>query len=113
MRKLCHPQPGAVAHVLSGSPKLEISDDKTLVRPLLHPPSSPAHSGVNQAEERAHVLTVAERVMGDANLVYDRALHAALAADSPAEALKPGGKGARLRLQTFLKLPQLRHVDGL
>jgi len=33
MRKLCHPQIAAVAHVLARSPKLEVSPDSTLVRP--------------------------------------------------------------------------------
>ena len=56
MRKLCHPQPGAVAHVLSRSPKLEVSDDKSLVRPLQHPPSSPAHSAINQVRSSDPVM---------------------------------------------------------
>ena len=41
MRKLCHPQVGAVAHVLGGSARLEVSQDKRLVRPSLTPPASP------------------------------------------------------------------------
>ena len=42
MRKLCHPQVGAVAHVLSTSKHLEVSPDMALVRPGTAPPSSPA-----------------------------------------------------------------------
>ena len=44
MRKLCHPQVGAVAHVLSSSPFLEVSPDMSLVRPGRAPPMSPARS---------------------------------------------------------------------
>ena len=45
MRKLCHPQVGAVAHVLSSSPHLEVSTDMSLVRPGKGaPPSSPARA---------------------------------------------------------------------
>ena len=44
MRKLCHPQVGAVAHVLSSSTTLEVSPDKAYVRPGRAPPSSPARA---------------------------------------------------------------------
>ena len=41
MRKLCHPQVGAVAHVLSTSKLLEVSPDKSLVRPSRAPRCRP------------------------------------------------------------------------
>ncbi len=44
MRKLCHPQVGAVSHVLSASKRLEVSADQALVRPSRAVPSSPARS---------------------------------------------------------------------
>ena len=44
MRKLCHPQVGAVAHVLHSSSLLEVSPDMALVRPSRAPPSSPARA---------------------------------------------------------------------
>ena len=44
MRKLCHPQVGAVAHVLSASKLLEVSPDLACVRPSRAPPSSPARA---------------------------------------------------------------------
>ncbi|KAL1495395.1 hypothetical protein AB1Y20_016763 [Prymnesium parvum] len=112
MRKLCHPQLSAVAHVLSSSPKLEVSEDKTLVRPLLRPPSSPAHSSVKDHARGDQILTTAERLMGDAHILFDRALHAALAEHSPADALRPGGTGARILLHALLSHPAMKPLRG-
>ena len=57
MRKLCHPQVGAVAHVLSASPLLEVSSDMSLVRPSRAPPMSPAHAGGRRASGSFKVHT--------------------------------------------------------
>ena len=191
MRKLCHPQLGAVAHVLSKSVMLEVSEDKTLVRPRSKPPSSPgavsreiipgtpsqslglpphpwvlsltalltplptrpdptraparlspplscprpksprttvlrepnqlhgntlpcrpAHATLDLAEERARVLTLAEWLMGDANLAFDRLIQSAFSSHSTAEALRPGGVGARLPLNALLAHPELSKIGG-
>jgi len=37
MRRLCHPQVAAVAHVLAHAPKLEVSEDRSHVRALQQP----------------------------------------------------------------------------
>lgn len=71
-----------------------------------------AHSSKNTPSSRKLVLTMAEKLMSDANLAFDRELHSAIAADSPPEALKPGGVGARIQLQTFLRHPSMRALKG-
>ena len=55
MRKLCHPQALAVAHVLSASAHLEISPDQTYVRPSRTPPASPARASHKLAKAFAPV----------------------------------------------------------
>ncbi|KAJ1617408.1 hypothetical protein T492DRAFT_850107 [Pavlovales sp. CCMP2436] len=55
LRKLVSPQIAAVAHVLSKSPKLEVSPNSALVRPRSKPPESPARA-VLPANARAQVI---------------------------------------------------------
>ena len=88
VRKLCHPQIAAVAHVLGSSDKVDVSDDQTLVRPRSAPHSSPAGSAAallgggmgggarGGAGGRAAALLLAalERLLSDASLCFDAAL---------------------------------------
>jgi len=68
-------QVGAVAHVLSQSPALEVSPDRVCVRPHASVPSSPARER-SYSSNRSAALAALERVLGDANLVFDRQLQA-------------------------------------
>ena len=95
MRKLCHPQVGAVAHVLSGSARLEVSQDKLLVRPSLTPPASPARASAPSGL-RDRLLAAVGALLSDASLTLDRAIQAAIAAASPPAAIERGGVGCRV-----------------
>lgn len=71
-----------------------------------------AHSSKSTPSSSKLVLTMAEKLMSDANLAFDGELHSAIVADSPPEALKPGGVGARIQLQSFLSHPSMRALKG-
>jgi hypothetical protein len=107
MRKLVHPQIGAVAHVLAAaSSKLEVSADATLVRPRARPPESPAHARPPEGV-RAQLLARIERVLNDAHLIYDTELQAAIQAASPPEALRPGALGVRVPVESIVLHPEV------
>lgn len=112
MRKLVHPQVAAVAHVLSKSAKVEVSADRTLVRPRVAPPESPARASVPTGTARAQVLLVLERLLSDASLTLDRRMQAAIVAHSPADALRSGGSGVRLPVEEVLLHPDVARVLG-
>ena len=106
MRKLCHPQVGAVAHVLSGSARLEVSQDKRLVRPSLTPPASPARASAPSGL-RDRLLAAVGALLSDASLTLDRAIQAAIAAASPPAAIERGGVGCRVAFDALLAHPLL------
>ena len=106
MRKLCHPQVGAVAHVLSGSARLEVSQDKRLVRPSLTPPASLARASAPSGL-RDRLLAAVGALLSDASLTLDRAIQAAIAAASPPAAIERGGVGCRVAFDALLAHPLL------
>ena len=116
MRKLCHPQIAAVAHVLSSSSKVDVSDDQTLVRPRGAPHSSPAGGaggagGVDGTGGRAAALLAAlERLLSDASLCFDAALQRSIVEHSPAASLKRGGVGLRLPIEHVLGHPAVAEL---
>lgn len=101
MRKLCHPQIAAVAHVLAKSSKLEVSADNTLVRPRFKPPQSPARVQLPESL-RSQLLAAIETILNDASLIHDTELQAALSAHSPPEALVAGGLGVRCPVESIV-----------
>jgi len=106
MRKLCHPQVAAVAHVLARSEKLEISEDKTRVRPRATPHASPVRMAQPDSTS-ALLVSVIGSILGDANLCFDALLQASIIEFSPPEALQRGGTGVRLPVERLFAHPAL------
>lgn len=121
MRKLCHPQVAAVAHVLSKSEKLHVvgAQDEALVRHRRQwnfNPNLPRSNGAPplpptpRPSLRAAVTEALDRLLGDATILFDLRIQRALVEASVPEALVPGGMGARVRIEALAAHP---HVSSL
>lgn len=64
-----------MAHVLARSEKLEISEDKTRVRPRATPHASPVRMAQPDSTS-ALLVSVIGSILGDANLCFDALLQA-------------------------------------
>ncbi|EOD29371.1 hypothetical protein EMIHUDRAFT_449888 [Emiliania huxleyi CCMP1516] len=115
MRKLCHPQLAAVAHVLSHSPRLQVSDDKSSVRASRQPARSPARAlpPAVAAAARAAVVAAVTKLLGDASLTLDAEVRRRVRAASAPGALEGGGCGARIRVEELCAMPQLQPLAGI
>ena len=66
-----------MAHVLANSVKLEVSEDKSRVRPRATPHASPVRMAQPDSTGAA-LVSVIESILNDANLCFDALLQACL-----------------------------------
>ena len=55
---------------------------------------------------------MAEWLLGDSNIVFDRFIQSAIARNSPPETLRSGSMGARISVKSLLAHPQLARIGG-